>query len=177
MTIFFRGGKDREGEMRYNPFRITPYLLKVQGKGGGGGEEEPCCLALAERIISGYEGTKTLRLLKCHTRKDRFRVIAVYINRNCLCSPSDPLGQAHLHHHALPGLCLLGSRWQVNKGFTIRFYNGPFWSAFVWMKLITIWFFFQSCAIARIPSSRSYWLFIANFHSSRWQAPHALDAS
>lgn len=42
--------------MRYNPFRITPYLLKVQGKGSSG-EEEPCCLALAERIISGYEGT------------------------------------------------------------------------------------------------------------------------
>lgn len=50
----FRGSKDREGEMRYNPFRITPYLLKVQGTGSG--EEEPCCLALAERIISGYEG-------------------------------------------------------------------------------------------------------------------------
>lgn len=44
--------------MRYNPFRITPYLLKVQGKGSSVGEEEPCCLALAERIISGYEGTK-----------------------------------------------------------------------------------------------------------------------
>ncbi len=43
--------------MRYNPFRITPYLLKVQGKGSSGEEEEPCCLALAERIISGYEGT------------------------------------------------------------------------------------------------------------------------
>lgn len=43
--------------MRYNPFRITPYLLKVQGRGSSGDEEEPCCLALAERIISGYEGT------------------------------------------------------------------------------------------------------------------------
>ncbi|XP_070849392.1 period circadian protein homolog 3 isoform X1 [Chaetodon trifascialis] len=52
-----RGGKDREGEMRYNPFRITPYLLKVQGKGSSG-EEEPCCLALAERIISGYEAPR-----------------------------------------------------------------------------------------------------------------------
>lgn len=51
-----RGGKDREGEMRYNPFRITPYLLKVQGTGGE--EEEPCCLALAERIISGYEAPR-----------------------------------------------------------------------------------------------------------------------
>ncbi|XP_041639368.1 LOW QUALITY PROTEIN: period circadian protein homolog 3 [Cheilinus undulatus] len=53
-----RGGKDRDGEMRYNPFRITPYLLKVQGKGGIGEEEEPCCLALAERIISGYEAPR-----------------------------------------------------------------------------------------------------------------------
>ncbi|KAG7238331.1 hypothetical protein INR49_031043 [Caranx melampygus] len=53
-----RGGKDREGEMRYNPFRITPYLLKVQGTGSSGEEEEPCCLALAERIISGYEVLK-----------------------------------------------------------------------------------------------------------------------
>ncbi|XP_027135217.1 period circadian protein homolog 3 isoform X1 [Larimichthys crocea] len=53
-----RGGKDREGEMRYNPFRITPYLLKVQGRGSSGDEEEPCCLALAERIISGYEAPR-----------------------------------------------------------------------------------------------------------------------
>uniref|UniRef100_A0AAY4CU67 PAS domain-containing protein n=1 Tax=Denticeps clupeoides TaxID=299321 RepID=A0AAY4CU67_9TELE len=51
-----RGGKDREGEMRYNPFRITPYLLKVQGAAGD--EEQPCCLALAERIISGYEAPR-----------------------------------------------------------------------------------------------------------------------
>ncbi|KAM7006854.1 period circadian protein homolog 3 isoform 3-T3 [Tautogolabrus adspersus] len=53
-----RGGKDCDGEMRYNPFRITPYLLKVQGKASGSGEEEPCCLALAERIISGYEAPR-----------------------------------------------------------------------------------------------------------------------
>lgn len=50
-----RGGKDRDGEMRYSPFRITPYLLKVQGLSG---EEELCCLALAERIISGYEAPR-----------------------------------------------------------------------------------------------------------------------
>ncbi|KAL7407691.1 hypothetical protein ABVT39_012177 [Epinephelus coioides] len=53
-----RGGKDREGEMRYNPFRVTPYLLTVQGTGSIGEEEEPCCLALAERIISGYEAPR-----------------------------------------------------------------------------------------------------------------------
>lgn len=56
LTKCFRGGKDREGEMRYNPFRVTPYLLKVQGTGMSGEEEEPCSLALAERMISGYEG-------------------------------------------------------------------------------------------------------------------------
>uniref|UniRef100_A0A8D3DLS4 PAS domain-containing protein n=1 Tax=Scophthalmus maximus TaxID=52904 RepID=A0A8D3DLS4_SCOMX len=53
-----RGGKDREGEMRYNPFRITPYLLKVQGTGASGEEEHPCSLALAERITSGYEAPR-----------------------------------------------------------------------------------------------------------------------
>ncbi|GAA6067278.1 period circadian protein homolog 3 isoform X1 [Tachysurus ichikawai] len=51
-----RGGKDRDGEMRYNPFRITPYLLKVQGVAGE--QEHSCCLALAERIISGYEAPR-----------------------------------------------------------------------------------------------------------------------
>lgn len=50
-----RGGTDRDGEMCYSPFRISPYLLKVQGLSG---EEEPCCLALAERIISGYEAPR-----------------------------------------------------------------------------------------------------------------------
>ncbi|XP_061840865.1 period circadian protein homolog 3 isoform X1 [Nerophis lumbriciformis] len=53
-----RGGKDHQGEMRYNPFRITPYLLKVHGTGSSGKGEEPCCLALAERIISGYEAPR-----------------------------------------------------------------------------------------------------------------------
>ncbi|XP_062842934.1 period circadian protein homolog 3 isoform X2 [Trichomycterus rosablanca] len=51
-----RGGKDRDGEMRYNPFRITPYLLKLQGIIGE--EEHQCCLALAERIISGFEAPR-----------------------------------------------------------------------------------------------------------------------
>ncbi|XP_057701649.1 period circadian protein homolog 3 isoform X2 [Corythoichthys intestinalis] len=53
-----RGGKDREGEMRYNPFRVTPYLLKVQGTENSRENEELCCLALAERIISGYEAPR-----------------------------------------------------------------------------------------------------------------------
>lgn len=143
----FRGGKDREGEMRYNPFRITPYLLKVQGTGSSGEEEEPCCLALAERIISGYEGTifgttnytqhqqpsplyKTISSLfiwfifayfvlealllsisfdSCNTSVNVFVCFVIHS-----CSTSDPNGQAHLHHHALPWLCVPGSGWQVN---------------------------------------------------------------
>lgn len=57
--VFCRGGKDQDGEMRYNPFRITPYLLKVQAMTET--VQQPCCLALAERIISGYEGTARLQ--------------------------------------------------------------------------------------------------------------------
>lgn len=73
LFVFFRGGKDREGEMRYNPFRITPYLLKVEGKGRSGEEEVPCCLALAERIISGYEGTNwNMLYLKRHSLEFSF---------------------------------------------------------------------------------------------------------
>ncbi|KAJ8264859.1 hypothetical protein COCON_G00139580 [Conger conger] len=52
-----RGGKDSDGEVRYSPFRITPYLLQLRG-----GQEEqdlqPCCLALAERVHSGYEAPR-----------------------------------------------------------------------------------------------------------------------
>ncbi|KAJ8360575.1 hypothetical protein SKAU_G00171000 [Synaphobranchus kaupii] len=51
-----RSGMDRDGEMRYCPFRITPYLLKVQGVDEEA--EHPCCLALAERIIAGYEAPR-----------------------------------------------------------------------------------------------------------------------
>ncbi|KAJ3602951.1 hypothetical protein NHX12_030695 [Muraenolepis orangiensis] len=51
-----RGGKDCEGKMRYNPFCITPYLLKVQGASRA--DKEPCCLALAQRAISGYEAPR-----------------------------------------------------------------------------------------------------------------------
>ncbi|KAJ8257811.1 hypothetical protein GJAV_G00189990 [Gymnothorax javanicus] len=52
-----RGSKDSEGEVRYNPFRITPYFLKVRG-GKAGTDDEPCCLALAERVHSGYEAPR-----------------------------------------------------------------------------------------------------------------------
>lgn len=47
------GGEGREHEKHFYPFRIIPYLIHVQSSGP---EPEPCCLTLAERIHSGYEG-------------------------------------------------------------------------------------------------------------------------
>lgn len=48
------GGKEREGDLQYYPFRMTPYLMKVQDAELS--EEQFCCLLLAERVHSGYEG-------------------------------------------------------------------------------------------------------------------------
>lgn len=48
-------GKHHENEIRYQPFRMTPYLVKVQEQQGS--ESQLCCLLLAERVHSGYEGT------------------------------------------------------------------------------------------------------------------------
>lgn len=42
------------GEMRYSPFRLTPYQLTI--KDSDVAEPQPCCLLIAERVHSGYEG-------------------------------------------------------------------------------------------------------------------------
>ncbi|NXU49569.1 PER3 protein, partial [Turnix velox] len=52
--FFLRTGKDQEQEPRCYPFRITPYLVHVCSSAHG--DAESCCLALAEKIHSGYEG-------------------------------------------------------------------------------------------------------------------------
>ncbi|KAM9039132.1 period circadian protein homolog 3 [Sarcophilus harrisii] len=51
-----RGGKDREHEALYYPFRITPYMINVHSSADT--ESEPCCLALVEKIHSGYEAPR-----------------------------------------------------------------------------------------------------------------------
>lgn len=43
------------GEMRYYPFRLTPYQLTI--KDSDVAEPQPCCLLIAERVHSGYEGS------------------------------------------------------------------------------------------------------------------------
>uniref|UniRef100_A0A670Z6X8 PAS domain-containing protein n=1 Tax=Pseudonaja textilis TaxID=8673 RepID=A0A670Z6X8_PSETE len=43
-------------ELRYYPFRLTPYLTKVRDLDSS--EGHPCCLLIAERIHSGYEAPR-----------------------------------------------------------------------------------------------------------------------
>uniref|UniRef100_A0A4W5QS66 Period circadian protein homolog 2 n=1 Tax=Hucho hucho TaxID=62062 RepID=A0A4W5QS66_9TELE len=50
------GGKECEGDLQYYPFRMTPYLMKVQDKVHS--EDQFCCLLLAERVHSGYEAPR-----------------------------------------------------------------------------------------------------------------------
>uniref|UniRef100_A0A1A7XF80 Period circadian protein homolog 2 n=1 Tax=Iconisemion striatum TaxID=60296 RepID=A0A1A7XF80_9TELE len=50
------GGKECEGELRYYPFRMTPYLMKVQDAVHA--EDQFCCLLLAERVHSGYDAPR-----------------------------------------------------------------------------------------------------------------------
>ncbi|XP_051534461.1 period circadian protein homolog 2-like isoform X2 [Myxocyprinus asiaticus] len=50
------GGKEKEGDLQYYPFRMTPYLMKVQDPELS--EEHFCCLILAERVTSGYEAPR-----------------------------------------------------------------------------------------------------------------------
>lgn len=55
-SMFCRISADRTqgGEMRYYPFRLTPYQLTIRDSDAA--EPQPCCLLIAERVHSGYEG-------------------------------------------------------------------------------------------------------------------------
>ncbi|XP_041925420.1 period circadian protein homolog 1b isoform X1 [Alosa sapidissima] len=44
------------GEMRYYPFRLTPYQLTLRDSDAS--EPQPCCLLIAERVHSGYEAPR-----------------------------------------------------------------------------------------------------------------------
>ncbi|XP_054426920.1 period circadian protein homolog 2 [Pteronotus mesoamericanus] len=49
-------GKSHETEVRYHPFRMTPYLVQVPEQQGA--ESQLCCVLLAERVHSGYEAPR-----------------------------------------------------------------------------------------------------------------------
>uniref|UniRef100_A0A670ZWB3 Period circadian protein homolog 1-like n=1 Tax=Pseudonaja textilis TaxID=8673 RepID=A0A670ZWB3_PSETE len=57
-SVFCRisGGHAGGRELRYYPFRLTPYLTKVRDSDSA--EGQPCCLLIAERIHSGYEAPR-----------------------------------------------------------------------------------------------------------------------
>ncbi|XP_062813835.1 period circadian protein homolog 1 isoform X2 [Anolis carolinensis] len=57
-SVFCRisGGYESGRELRYYPFRLTPYLTKVCDSDST--EGRPCCLLIAERIHSGYEAPR-----------------------------------------------------------------------------------------------------------------------
>ncbi|XP_066483742.1 period circadian protein homolog 1 isoform X2 [Tiliqua scincoides] len=57
-SVFCRisGCHDSGRELRYYPFRLTPYLTKVRDSENA--EGQPCCLLIAERIHSGYEAPR-----------------------------------------------------------------------------------------------------------------------
>ncbi|XP_048372321.1 period circadian protein homolog 1 isoform X2 [Sphaerodactylus townsendi] len=54
--LFLSGGHESGRELRYYPFRLTPYLTKVRDSDSA--EGQPCCLLIAERIHSGYEAPR-----------------------------------------------------------------------------------------------------------------------
>ncbi|KAM4677800.1 period circadian protein homolog 1 isoform 2-T3 [Discoglossus pictus] len=57
-SVFCRisGGRERDLNLRYHPFRLTPYLMKVRDSDNA--EGQPCCLLIAEKIHSGYEAPR-----------------------------------------------------------------------------------------------------------------------
>lgn len=55
-ALLCSAGKSHESEVHYHPFRMTPYLAQVQEQPGA--ESQPCCVLLAERVHSGYEGSR-----------------------------------------------------------------------------------------------------------------------
>ncbi|XP_066476293.1 period circadian protein homolog 2 [Tiliqua scincoides] len=49
-------GKEHVNEICYHPFRMTPYLIKVQDAKNV--VDQPCCVLLAEKVHSGYEAPR-----------------------------------------------------------------------------------------------------------------------
>uniref|UniRef100_A0A8C1ZXJ8 Period circadian clock 1b n=1 Tax=Cyprinus carpio TaxID=7962 RepID=A0A8C1ZXJ8_CYPCA len=50
------GDTSTSGDVKYYPFRLTPYLLTLQDSDAA--YPQPCCLLIAERVHSGYEAPR-----------------------------------------------------------------------------------------------------------------------
>ncbi|XP_010886281.2 period circadian protein homolog 1b isoform X2 [Esox lucius] len=57
-SMFCRISADRAqgGEMKYHPFRVTPYQLTLRDVDAS--DPQPCCLLIVERVHSGYEAPR-----------------------------------------------------------------------------------------------------------------------
>nr|DBA25912.1 TPA: hypothetical protein GDO54_010239 [Pyxicephalus adspersus] len=51
-------GRESRQEVSYHPFRLTPYLIRIQAEADGGTTEQLCCVLFAERVHSGYEAPR-----------------------------------------------------------------------------------------------------------------------
>ncbi|XP_069831656.1 period circadian protein homolog 2 isoform X4 [Dendropsophus ebraccatus] len=49
-------GRESRKELSYQPFRLTPYLIRVQAEESAA--EQLCCILFAERVHSGYEAPR-----------------------------------------------------------------------------------------------------------------------
>uniref|UniRef100_A0A671QEH6 Period circadian protein homolog 1-like n=1 Tax=Sinocyclocheilus anshuiensis TaxID=1608454 RepID=A0A671QEH6_9TELE len=49
-------GRDSDGDVKYYPFRLTPYQLTLRDSDTS--QPEPCCLLITERVHSGYEAPR-----------------------------------------------------------------------------------------------------------------------
>ncbi|XP_051918264.1 period circadian protein homolog 1b [Hippocampus zosterae] len=56
MFCRIRADRTQGSEMRYYPFRLTPYQLTIRDSDTA--EPQPCCLLIAERVHSGYEAPR-----------------------------------------------------------------------------------------------------------------------
>ncbi|KAK7909794.1 hypothetical protein WMY93_014478 [Mugilogobius chulae] len=56
MFCRINANRTQGGEMRYYPFRLTPYQLTLRDSDAA--EPQPCCLLIAERVHSGYEAPR-----------------------------------------------------------------------------------------------------------------------
>lgn len=132
LYLISSGGRACEGDLQYYPFRVMPYMMKVQDAVHA--EDQFCCLLFAERIHSGYDG-------KNKTNKQIYQQCSVTKKwgkkKSFSISPQNSNWQAYLHYHTLSKLCVSGRGWEVIYCvFSINYHTKR------WLEL-TVYFFFS----------------------------------
>ncbi|XP_015227961.1 PREDICTED: period circadian protein homolog 2-like isoform X3 [Cyprinodon variegatus] len=151
------GGKEFEGELRYYPFRMTPYLMKVQDRSHD--EDQFCCLLLAERVHSGYEAPRIPPDKQIFTTTHTPNCVFQDVDERAVpllgYLPQDLIGTPilfHLHPNDRPAMLAIHRKIIQNAGqpfdhSSIRFcaQNGEYivldtsWSSFVnpWSRKVS----------------------------------------